>query len=324
MNNMTKWLVLLALTLAPLSAAHDGGVGAPKTHCETPGSDTGHHEYGPPGTGFVIFLGLDGAIPPCPYGDTTWDGHIEFAFGGAWLQASPSLCTEAYADHTPGAFISVYDAFLTAFGSDVAFSVYADTLNNDPIPSEPNCGDFESDYGVDCVNNCAPGFPPGLDGSYQVYVSGTTGHIYDGSGSNYTVLHSLIPGGPTFRSVRGAAPVMTVPPSVVCTDVIPWTGGTGPSGTWEVSCTSATPNFDICRDSSINVYLYSGTGSIRGGVGCGAVSASCDADIGIDDPVIRTCATVASAEAVAPLRCRIDVTSGEPSFAWSAVCSNDP
>ena len=136
------------------------------------------HLYGAPALGFVIFIGSDWSIPPCNFGDTTWDGHYEYAFGGAWLQAATSACTAAFADHAPGATITVYDNQLTGtLQSDVAFSVYADTLNNDPIPSEPNCGDFESDYGVDCVNSCAPAFPPGLDGSYQVYVSGTSGSI---------------------------------------------------------------------------------------------------------------------------------------------------
>ena len=179
--NKAYILSLVALlTAAPLSFAHEGMTGQPKHYCETPFAHTAVHEYGAPGTGSVIFIGSDWSLPPCPYGDTTWDGHLEFAFGGAWLQARDSDCTTAYADHAPGSTIKVYDAVLSAVGSDVAFSVYADTLNNDPIPSEPNCGDFESDYGVDCVNECAPGFPPGLDGTYQVYVSGTTGHIYNG------------------------------------------------------------------------------------------------------------------------------------------------
>ena len=175
------YILTLAAVLAavPLALAHDDTMlGLPKTHCEEPFDDTNVHEYGAPSTGFVIFLGLDASVPPCPFGDGTWDGHYEYAHGGGWLQAAASVCTEAYADHTPGGIIGVYDAVLTALGSDVAFSVYSDNLNNNPVPSDPNCGDFESDYGVDCVNLCAPGFPPGLDGSYQVYVSGTTGHIY--------------------------------------------------------------------------------------------------------------------------------------------------
>ena len=181
MNKTYILAIAAALLAAPLAFAHpednNQGAGQPKTWCET-SADVNVHEYGPPATGFVIFLGLDGSIPPCPYGDTTWDGHIEYAHGGGWVQASASVCTEVYADYAPGSPITLYDLILTASGSGVAFSIYADTQNNDPVPSEPNCGDFESDYGVDCVDACAPGFPPGLDGSYQIYVSGTTGHFY--------------------------------------------------------------------------------------------------------------------------------------------------
>ena len=155
----------------------DEPIGVPKTICETAFDDTGTHVYGAPSSGFLITLGLDGAVPPCPYGDTTWDGHYEFAVGGAWLQAAASVCTDAYADHTPGSLIHVYDQALTRAGSSISFSVYSDTLNNNPVPEDPDCGDFESDYGVDCVDACVPGFPPGIDGSYQVYVSGTAGII---------------------------------------------------------------------------------------------------------------------------------------------------
>ena len=177
---MAALLLAAPLSLTPATHAHEGGIGLPKTQCEDT-KEVGVHEYGAPSMGFLIFLARDGAVPPCPYGDATWDGHLEFAFGGAWLQAAASVCTEAYADHAPGAPITVTDTVLSQFGSNVAFSVYTDTLNNDLFQNEPNCGDFESDYGVDCVNQCAPGFPPGLDGTYQVYVSGTTGHIDAGS-----------------------------------------------------------------------------------------------------------------------------------------------
>ena len=178
MNKTYILAIAAALLAAPLAFAHEGSIGAPKPECED-ADDVWMHDYGAPSPGFVIFLGLDGSVPPCPYGDTTWDGHFEYAHGGTWIQAAASVCTDAYPDAAPGVFIWVYDAILShQLGSDVAFSVYADTQNNNPVQEPPNCGDFESDYGVDCINYCAPAFPPGLDGSYQVYVSGTTGHIY--------------------------------------------------------------------------------------------------------------------------------------------------
>ena len=173
-------LLALALLGIPLAHGHygltgDGGVA--KDYCEEFFVETYVHDYAT-GTGFLVSPGGDGAIPPCAVGDGTWDGHYEFAYGGAQLQAYPSVCTEAYADHSPGSTIFVRDSVLSPLGSDVAFSVYADYLNNNPIQEGPNCGDGETDYGVDCVNHCAPAFPPGLDGAYTVYVSGFYGHIY--------------------------------------------------------------------------------------------------------------------------------------------------
>ena len=146
----------------------------PKPYCES-SADTPTHVYSAPSTGSVIMLGLDGSIPPCPYGDTTWDGHYEWAVGGGWLQAAASICTDAYPDHTPGTLITVVDDVLSTLGSSVNFWVYSDTVS---LTGDP-CGDFESDYGLPCVDACTPGFPPGLDGSYQVFVSGSYGHIYN-------------------------------------------------------------------------------------------------------------------------------------------------
>ena len=167
--------------LSPPALAHlDPYMGAPKSQCEG-SSDTSIHDYGDGGGGFVVFMISDNSIPPCPYGDTTWDGHYEYGIGGGALLADDfgaQLCWFAYADHVPGAVITVFDTSLGLLGGDVAFSVYADTQNNLPVSGEFNCGDGLSDYGIDCVNSCAPGFPPGLDGSYQVYVSGTNGHIF--------------------------------------------------------------------------------------------------------------------------------------------------
>ena len=174
-------LLLVALFAgAPLSGAHPDGVGGPKPSCEAALDDLSVHEYGAPSTGFLLLLEGDFSVPPCDHDDGSWDGHYEFAHGGARLLASEpgaAACFGTYADHVPGGIIRVEDAVLAMAGADVVFSVYADTQNNDPFPREPDCGDFESDYGVDCVNQCAPGFPPGLDGSYVVYVQGTTGHV---------------------------------------------------------------------------------------------------------------------------------------------------
>jgi len=183
-----RWILLTAVSMmaAPAAFALHAPVGAPRNWCESL-ADMQTHEYGAPSTGFVIFLGQDGNINGECDGDPNtsadYDGHIEFAFGGGWLTAARSEgCNDVTTppdtvDHSPNPTVTVEDYVLHAVGATVAFSVYADTLNNVPPvdPAEPNCGDFESDFGVDCTNSCTVGFPPGLDGTYQVYISGTTG-----------------------------------------------------------------------------------------------------------------------------------------------------
>lgn len=169
-------LAFAALASIPFTTAHEP-VGAPREECDATAGQLETHEYGP-NNGFTLLLPTDGSLPPCASG-TNWDGHYEFASGGAWLladEAGATTCFGTIADHSPFPFVQVHDALL---GDAVVFSVYADALNNVPPldPAEPDCGDYESDYGVWCEGSCSIGFPPGLDGSYQVYVSGTTGHV---------------------------------------------------------------------------------------------------------------------------------------------------
>lgn len=173
-------ILCLALAAVPLAFAHPGGLGAAKPWCES-AADRSVHDYGAPSTGFLVFLGSDGSIPPCPQADGTWDAHFEFAAGGAWLAACGSACGDtglglgseacfgAPADHAPRTPIRVVDAALTAAGQPVRFWVYVETGTD--------CGDFEADVGVACVDVCTPPWPPGPDGVYTIYVEGTTGHV---------------------------------------------------------------------------------------------------------------------------------------------------
>lgn len=206
------------LLAAPLAFASHLPVGAPRTNCE-PLAGAKSHEY-VTGLGFAMLGGepshtafpagviihpttfapntrtalgnalADGSIPPCAFGDGTWDGHLEFGYGGAWLFArsgtgAPSNggtlpCWGAPADHSSMPTISVFDHVIdVVLGTGTSFSVYADTYNNLSVIdfNTANCGDFESDLGVDCVTLCFIGFPPGLDGTYQVYVAGFSGVI---------------------------------------------------------------------------------------------------------------------------------------------------
>lgn len=187
--------IAAALAITPLAFAHvDGGVaGTPKDYCEPARWDRSH-DYGP-STGFLLFFPLDGNGQDCdgdydpsnPDTETAdYDGHAEFTFGGALLTAAqvPGCNDGAWVDHPPFPTVQVWDAFLSLIPSDVSFSVASDTLNNIPPldPNAPNCGDLESDYGVDCVNQCSVGFPPGLDGTYQVYVNGVVGHVWTNDG----------------------------------------------------------------------------------------------------------------------------------------------
>lgn len=62
---------------------------------------------------------------------------------------------------------------------DVVFWVGSDTEQfGDNFSGEPWCGDGNLDHLVRCVGSCAIPFPPGLDGSYSVFVeNGVAGHV---------------------------------------------------------------------------------------------------------------------------------------------------
>src|SRR5687767_997415 len=179
---------MATVVVAPMAfASHTYPVGSLRNWCESDLDDL-YHEYGP-STGFAISPGIDGNVQGDCDGDPNtvadYDGHVEFAFGGAWLTAaaSPGCNDGDSVDHAAFPTVWVGDHVLNLAEAPVSFSVYADTLNNVPPvdPAEPNCGDFESDYGADCTNECAVPFPPGLDGTYQVYVTGTSGSVGTGN-----------------------------------------------------------------------------------------------------------------------------------------------
>lgn len=179
----STFTMLLILALAPPLAAslHAHPAGAPRTWCEDLSWDNSH-EYGP-STGFLLVGASDGSTPEACAGSlgSLADGHDEYALGGALLTAAyrPGCNDGLPVDHPEFPTVEVTDFGLEELDQPVAFSVYVDTLNNVPPldPAAPNCGDFEADYGMDCLNVCAVPFPPGLDGAYQVRVSGTSGII---------------------------------------------------------------------------------------------------------------------------------------------------
>ena len=207
MQNSYLIVLAVALAMAPLALAHEP-MGAPKLHCET-AAEWAVHDYGPPAPGFLIWTFIDGSASDCdgttsvtPVIDTQdplnsdiyvdppvadYDGHSEYARGGAWIlvdsglgvpSASPDIgagtlyCYGAEGHHPRYGPFVVRDLY---FESGVEFSVYSDTV--DLLGDGEGCGDFESDNGADCIDTCKVTFLPGLDGSYQVYVLGTQGHV---------------------------------------------------------------------------------------------------------------------------------------------------
>jgi hypothetical protein len=211
--------IAVALAMAPLAYAHKDA-GTPKNYCE-PQGEWLTHDYGPVGTQALIYGNEDGNLlgncdgvttlnpgTPCaglenpddplsfyvglcdsdfnlPVAD--WDGHNEFAFGGAWILVSSGDGTPS-GDPTLGAGTAYcfgaeghhakYGPFLVediALETGVLFSVASDTVDITESPS--GCGDFESDNSSDCIDTCKVTFLPGLDGAYVVYVQGAAGHV---------------------------------------------------------------------------------------------------------------------------------------------------
>ena len=192
MNKSFLLALAAALLAAPLALGHTPA-GTTKNYCEDP-LEWNTHDYSYLSTGLVVFTLQDGNLAGDCDGDTVptdFDAHLEWAIGGAWLMVESGdgvtsgsvVCYGAVGDHPTFGPISVTDIVL---GPTVPFSIQADTVNLVPPtdPAEPNCGDFTTDDGADCVGSCLVTFPSGLDGAYIVYVGdaldgtpGTGGHI---------------------------------------------------------------------------------------------------------------------------------------------------
>ena len=219
MNKTYPILVVAALLAAPLALAHDPTHrlatpdGTKKLYCE-PTGEWSVHDYGPVANGVTLGQPEDGNTEDCfpdpwdiivvsgracPPGYTVlfrlatrtvcrqlpvadFDGHKEFATGGAWLLACDAACgssgTGAGAEACWGEQahhgwdVTVLD---NAIGAGASFTIGADDVDvtglNDP------CGDLQVDVSIECVGSCTPYFPPGLDGAYQVFVLGSQGHV---------------------------------------------------------------------------------------------------------------------------------------------------
>ena len=220
------FLVSLAalLAAAPFAYAHDPSRplatpdGTPKFYCEDL-REWLVHDYGPVANGIFNFLPTDGnvedcdvsgsdaflSLAPCPFGwdqaevipgilyvcyhlaTADYDGHREFAQGGAVLLAcdlwcgssgaggGSSWCYAEPAHHS--STITVIDALL---GAGATFRVGVDDVDAAAqaagLPGDP-CGDFQIDQIQTCVGSCTAAFGPGLDGAYYVSPIGTIGHV---------------------------------------------------------------------------------------------------------------------------------------------------
>lgn len=218
-----------ALLAAPLTLAHQPA-GTPKNYCE-PLAEWSTHEYGPPASGVLVAGFIDGnlagdcdpglSVTPIvspsvrdplesevgadvnpPLAD--YDGHSEFAFGGAFLLAesgtgaydpagSGSLyCFGEAAHHSQFPLITVTDVALGSAlsvmvgvdnGPGATFPLGAVTVQpqNPTSPDasgDASCGDGLVDLWDTCFGSCSPWFPPGMDGAYYVFIQGgTQGHV---------------------------------------------------------------------------------------------------------------------------------------------------
>ena len=216
MNKTYLFAIATALMAAPLVMAHNPANplatpdGTPKLYCEDR-FEWYVHDYGAPATGVFLQGYEDGNLEDCDGVSSTgepcagfedpadplsfyaglcgfnspvadWDFHAEYARGGAWLLSCQTGCGVSgagagtdgcwggdEAHHGEFPTVSVDDAVL---GSSASFWVAADHLP----PSD--CGDFESETSFGpCIGSCGVPFISGLDGSYQVYVEGSVGHV---------------------------------------------------------------------------------------------------------------------------------------------------
>lgn len=179
---MHKTFFLLAaavLATSPMAFGHVNGgpYGTPKPYCENITMDTNSHDYTALG-GTAKFYPLagpfDGNVNDCDFDGMPldFDGHSDFAVGGAFLLATDTPpvgngATACYGEsphHPMFPNVWVFD-HLIPFG--IMFIVAADSdliLGN-------FCGDGVADIDTGyCFDHCQPTFPAGLDGAYYVFV----------------------------------------------------------------------------------------------------------------------------------------------------------
>ncbi len=184
MNRLRLIGLGVVLVATPLAGAHlDGTKGYPKPYCEI-GVDTLVHDYGPVASGELLSDFMDGNVQDCNadlvFGD--FDAHSEFARGGAWMLVVSgdgnygTLACFGEEGHHPSYGPFVVDDLVLLDTATMRIAV--DTVSLIPTPpGQPDCGDLQTDVEATCVGSCSVTFPPGIDGAYSVFVTGTVGHV---------------------------------------------------------------------------------------------------------------------------------------------------
>lgn len=183
MNKTYLFAIAAALLVAPLAYAHSPA--GPKLFCEN-SADVSTHDYLPPADGALIFVATNGdgaedSATTCG-GAAFGDAHGEYAHGGAWLSVdSGDLATygsfACYGEQGHHPFYGPFTVVDDVLGA-AQFEVAADNTHfPDPVTGI-DCGDFQADVGATCTGTCTVTFPPGRDGTYTVFVTGTSGHVF--------------------------------------------------------------------------------------------------------------------------------------------------
>ena len=175
LNKIFLALLVLAL-LAPAGLAHTPP--GPKNFCESPPDWSTHDYWTQGGVGRVILGPYDGNGTSCSHTSIVpeYDGHLEFAIGGAYLAADnggvyasgpwagaswgSQACFGEDADHTPMTTIYITDLVTGgSVGMDITSDYARDAV---PADTDPTTG-AQTICGDHLVEPCDPTDPTAVD-----------------------------------------------------------------------------------------------------------------------------------------------------------------
>lgn len=332
----TRPLVLLGglLLALPAAFAHSSSPGLPKTYCED-SSEWNVHDYGVPAEGVLISNLRDGNTVGDCNADTVfpdYDGHLEWAVGGAWLlvqggdgvSSGTIACYGGEGHHPEFGPITVTD---NAFASTIPFTVAADTVSFVP-PVGPDCGDFENDVAATCISTCFVTFAPGPDGAYQVFVGDVSspsvsgGHVETPGASGGTIPVLAHPGFIGIQRSTGGSYFFSGSPDLACMDMvasIPVSPGMsiwGPNP--EVRCVISTPGVSVCNS------VTAGAGGPSSGTGVVLVTSSCLGGLSVTASYslsgVAVGATSTLPHGYVPWTCAVDDAAATGLVGYSVFC----